>query len=70
MLLIQIKIINYLNWTLLGNLILKREEWIQILEYVNYNGYYWFTDVKTQFKPRVNKVFSIDIIIYQNVSEI
>ena len=24
-----------------------KEEWIQILEYVNYNGYYWFTDIKT-----------------------
>lgn len=32
------------DWTLLGTLMLKREEWIEVLNSVNYNGYYYFTD--------------------------
>ena len=32
------------DWTLLGVLMFKREEWIEILRHVNYRGFYYFTD--------------------------
>jgi hypothetical protein len=35
------------DWTLLGALLFKREEWLEILKEVNYKGNYWFTDAKS-----------------------
>lgn len=35
------------DWTLLGTLMFKREEWIEILRSVNYKGYYYFTDANS-----------------------
>ena len=35
------------EWTLLGTLMFKREEWVEILKYVNYTGDYHFTDSNT-----------------------
>ena len=35
------------NWTILGSLILKREEWIKILKHCKYSGDYYFTNAKT-----------------------
>jgi len=35
------------DWTLLGTLMFKREEWIEILKSVNYKGYYYFTDANS-----------------------
>ena len=32
------------DWTLLGTLMFKRNEWIEILQSVNYQGDYYFTD--------------------------
>jgi len=35
------------DWTLLGTLLFTREEWIEILNSVNYKGDYYFTDANT-----------------------
>jgi hypothetical protein len=35
------------DWTLLGALLFKREEWLEILKEVKYKGNYWFTDAKS-----------------------
>ena len=35
------------NWTLLGNLILKKDEWIEILKHTGYSGDYKFTNAKS-----------------------
>ena len=35
------------DWTLLGSLLFKREEWIEILREANYEGHYWFTDANS-----------------------
>lgn len=35
------------DWTLLGSLLFKREEWLELLKEVNYKGDYWFTDAKS-----------------------
>ena len=35
------------DWTLLGTLLLKRSEWLEVLKYVGYKGYYYFTDSNT-----------------------
>ena len=37
----------YKDWTLLGALLFKREEWLEILKEVKYKGNYWFTDAKS-----------------------
>jgi ubiquinone/menaquinone biosynthesis C-methylase UbiE len=35
------------NWTLIGALILKKEEWVDVLKYANYTGDYYFTNAQT-----------------------
>ena len=35
------------DWTLLGSLLFKREEWLEILREANYEGHYWFTDANS-----------------------
>jgi SAM-dependent methyltransferase len=35
------------DWTLLGALILKKEEWREVLEYSGYTGDYWFTGAES-----------------------
>lgn len=35
------------DWTLLGSLLFKRREWLEILKEANYRGDYWFTDAKS-----------------------
>jgi hypothetical protein len=35
------------DWTLLGSLLFKREEWLEILKEANYKGSYWFTDANS-----------------------
>ena len=41
------------DWTLLGTTILKKHEWIKVLNYVNYRGDYSFTNAKTLNLQRV-----------------
>ena len=35
------------DWTLLGSLLFKRQEWLEILREANYEGHYWFTDANS-----------------------
>ena len=35
------------DWTLLGSLLFKRDQWLEILKEVNYEGDFWFTDAKS-----------------------
>ena len=37
---------RFLDWTLLGTTILKKEEWRKIFKLVSYNGDYYFSDAK------------------------
>ena len=34
------------NWTVLGTLLYKKEEWKKIMKYAGYTGYYSFTNAK------------------------
>ena len=35
------------DWTLLGVLLLRKEEWLEVLKAANYRGDYWFTDANS-----------------------
>lgn len=35
------------DWTLLGSLLFKRKDWLEILKEADYKGSYWFTDAKS-----------------------
>ena len=35
------------NWTVLGSLILKKDEWLDVLKHVKYTGDYFFTNADT-----------------------
>lgn len=35
------------DWTLLGSLLFKREEWLEILREAKYEGHFWFTDANS-----------------------
>ena len=35
------------KWTLLGTTILKKDEWIDVLNFCNFKGDYYFTNAKT-----------------------
>jgi len=35
------------DWTLIGTIILKKEEWLEVLKHANYTGDYFFTNAET-----------------------
>ena len=37
---------KFLDWTLLGTTILKKNEWKKIFKYIGYSGDYYFSDAK------------------------
>ena len=39
--------LQFLNWSLLGGIIFKKEEWKMMFKFINYQGDYYFSGAKS-----------------------